>query len=164
MALVLVEARLVLVRKFNIQMRSGSETVRLSVVGVVLVSTSKQYRWGVGSTVEPRFNEGPRDCKNLFSITKISLYRFFPYTGNYFPTSNNQRLQSVGDNDQGSKRFFSSVLCVSFMWQMVKTCMIRLRVIEGPKVRDQSAFCSFHTFLVEIQTNAHGYIHATHAY
>ena len=44
MALVLVEARLVLVRKFNIKMRSGSKTVRLSVVGVVLVSTSKQYR------------------------------------------------------------------------------------------------------------------------
>ena len=43
MALVLVEARLVLVRKFNLEMRSGSETVRLSVVEVVLVSTSKQY-------------------------------------------------------------------------------------------------------------------------
>ena len=144
-------------------MRSGSETVRLSVVEVVLVSTSKQYRWGVGSTVGPRFNEGPRDCKSLFSITRFCLSRFFSIY-NYFPTSNNQRLQSVGDNDQGSKLFFSSVLCTRFMWQMVKTCMIRLRVIEGPKVRDQSAFCSFHTLLVEIQTNAHGYIHATHAY
>ena len=144
-------------------MRSGSETVRLSVVEVVLVSTSKQYRWGVGSTVGPRFNEGPRDCKSLFSITRFCLSRFFSIY-NYFPTSNNQRLQSVGDNDQGSKHFFSSVLCTRFMWQMVKTCMIRLRVIEGPKVCDQSAFCSFHTLLVEIQTNAHGYIHATHAY
>ena len=43
MALVLVEARLGLVRKFNIKMRSGSETVSLSLVEVVLVSTSKQY-------------------------------------------------------------------------------------------------------------------------
>ena len=29
------------------------------------------------------------------------------------------------------------------------------------KARDQSAFCTFHTFLVEVQTNA-GYKHATH--
>ena len=38
---------------------------------------------------------------------------------------------------------------------MVKTRVIRLRVIQGPNARDQSAF---HTFLVEVQTNA-GYIH-----
>ena len=40
--------------------------------------------------------------------------------------------------------------------------MIRLRVIEGPNVHDQILFCTFHTFVVEVQTNA-GYIHATHA-
>ena len=46
---------------------------------------------------------------------------------------------------------------------MVKTRMVRLRVIEGTKnARDQSVFCAyFHTFLVEVQTNA-GYIHAMH--
>ena len=34
----------------------------------------------------------------------------------------------MGNNDQRSKRFYSNaVLCVSFMWQMVKTCMIRLQ-------------------------------------
>ena len=43
MALVLVEARLGLVRNFNIKMRSGSETVSLRLVEVILVSTSKQY-------------------------------------------------------------------------------------------------------------------------
>ena len=141
-------------------MRSGSETVRLSVVEVVLVSTSKQYRWGVGSTVEPRFNEGPRDCKNLFSITKFCLSRFFSIY-NYFPTSNNQRLQSVGDNDQGSKHFFSSVLCASFMWQMVETCMIRLRVIESPKVRDQSAL--FIPYIVSGNPNECSWLHTCDA-
>ena len=35
---------------------------------------------------------------------------------------NNQRLGRVGDNDQRSKCFCSiAVLCVSFMWQIVKT-------------------------------------------
>ena len=43
-----------------------------------------------------------------------------------------------------------------------KTRVIRLRVLEGPNVRDQIAFCAFHSFLVEVQTNA-GYINATHA-
>ena len=76
-------------------------------------------------------------------------------------TSDNQRVGSAGDNDRRSKRFCSSaVLCVSFTWQAVKTRVIRLRVIEGPNARDQSAFCGFHTFLVEVQTNA-GRIHAT---
>ena len=38
---------------------------------------------------------------------------------------------------------------------MVKTHMIRLRVIEGTSACDQSAFCAyFHTFLVEVQMNA----------
>ena len=43
-----------------------------------------------------------------------------------------------------------------------QTHVIKLRVIEGPKVHDQIAFCAFHSFLVEVQTDA-GYMHATHA-
>ena len=43
---------------------------------------------------------------------------------------------------------------------MIKTRVIRLRVIEGPNARDQTTFCVFNTFLEEVQTNA-GYIHAT---
>ena len=35
--------------------------------------------------------------------------------------------------------------------------MIRLPGAEGRDVRDQIAFCAFHSFLVEVQTNA-GYI------
>ena len=78
-------------------------------------------------------------------------------------TSNNQRLRSVGNNNRRSKRFCSSaVLCVSFVWQMIKTRVIRLPVIEGRNTLDRSAFCAFHTFLVEVRSNA-GYIHATHA-
>ena len=42
---------------------------------------------------------------------------------------------------------------------MVKTRVIRLRVIEDPNAHDRSAFCAFHSFLVEVQTNA-AYIHA----
>ena len=78
-------------------------------------------------------------------------------------TSNNQRLCSAGDNDQRSKRFCSSaVLCVSFTRQIVQTRAIRLQVIEVPNGRDQIAFCTLHSFLVEVQTN-NGYMHATHA-
>ena len=43
-----------------------------------------------------------------------------------------------------------------------KTRVIRLRVIEGPNVRDQISLCAFYSFLVGVQTNA-DYIHATHA-
>ena len=45
---------------------------------------------------------------------------------------------------------------------MVKTRVIRLRVLEGPNARDQIALFAFHSLLVEVQTNA-GYIHATRA-
>ena len=79
-------------------------------------------------------------------------------------TSNNQRLRSAGDNDRRSKRFCSSaVLCVSFTWQMVKTRLIRWRVLEYPNARVQSTFCTSHTFLMEVQTNA-VYLHAMHAW
>ena len=38
---------------------------------------------------------------------------------------------------------------------MVKTRVIsRLRGAEGRDARDQIAFCAFHSFLVEVQTNA----------
>ena len=79
-------------------------------------------------------------------------------------TSNNQRLRSAGDNDRRSKRFCSiDVLCVSFPWQVVKTRLIRLGVIEGPNARHQVVFfCVFYSVLVEVQTDA-GYIYATYA-
>ena len=80
-------------------------------------------------------------------------------------TSNNQRLRSAGDNDQRqrSKRFCSSaVLCVSFTRQIVQTRAIKLQVIEVPNARDQIAFCTFHSFLVEVQTN-NGHMRATYA-
>ena len=44
---------------------------------------------------------------------------------------------------------------------MVKTRVIRLRGVKGRDARDQIAFCTFLSFLVEVQTNA-GYIHVTH--
>ena len=56
----------------------------------------------------------------------------------------------------------ASVRCVIFTRGVVKTRLIRLRVIEGPNARDQIALCGFHSFLVEVQTNAGG-MHATHA-
>ena len=56
-----------------------------------------------------------------------------------------------------------AVLCESFMLQIVKTSVIRLRTTEGPNAYDQIAFNAFNSFLVEVHTNA-GYIHAMHAY
>ena len=60
----------------------------------------------------------------------------------------------------------------NFKTLLLKGCALRkFHVTDGektrdqftsPKARDQSAFCAFHTFLVEVQTNA-GHIHATHA-
>ena len=46
------------------------------------------------------------------------------------------------------------VLCVSFMWQMVKMCVTRLQMIEGTNAHDQIAFYAFYSFLVEAQINA----------
>ena len=47
----------------------------------------------------------------------------------YTCTCNNQRLRSVGDDDPRSNVFapVQWVLCVGFSWQMVQTCVIRLR-------------------------------------
>ena len=44
---------------------------------------------------------------------------------------------------------------------MVKIRVIRLRGVKGRDARDQIAFCTFDSFLVEVQTNA-GYIHVMH--
>ena len=41
-------------------------------------------------------------------------------------------------------------------------CVIRFQVIEGPNMHNQITFCAFHSFLVEVQTNA-GYVHVMHA-
>ena len=41
------------------------------------------------------------------------------------------------------------MLCQSFTWQIIKTRVIGLRVIEGPNARDQIAFSACHSFLVE---------------
>ena len=54
-----------------------------------------------------------------------------------------------------------SALC-RFLLTDGKTRVIRLQGVEGRNVRDQTAFCAFHSFLVEVQTNA-GYIHAMYA-
>ena len=40
------------------------------------------------------------------------------------------------------------------MWQMVKTRVVWLEGVEDRNARDQSAFCSFYSFLVEVQMNA----------
>ena len=47
-------------------------------------------------------------------------------------TSNNQRLESAGDNDRRSKHFcYIAMLCVSFSWQIVKARVIRLRSVHS---------------------------------
>ena len=73
-------------------------------------------------------------------------------------------LGSKGDNDRRSKRSVAPTLCFAYVsvdrWS--KHARIRLRGVAGRNARDQIAFCAFHPFLVEVQTNA-GYIHVTHA-
>ena len=65
-------------------------------------------------------------------------------------------LSSVSDNDLRLNAFAPTqwVLCVGFLWQMVKICMIRLRGVEGQNARDQTASYTFHSFLVEAPMNA----------
>ena len=59
---------------------------------------------------------------------------------------------------------FAPMLCfwVRFTRWMIKTRVIRLCGVEGRNMHDQIVFCTFHSFLVEVQMNA-GHIHATHA-
>ena len=103
--------------------------------------------------------------KYILSFVNSSASQFCNSSSHLFKntTSNNQMLGSAGDNERRSKRFCSNaLLCVSFIRQMVKIRVIRLRGVEGRNARDQITFCAFHSFLVEVQTNT-GYIHATHA-
>ena len=103
--------------------------------------------------------------KYMLSFVNSSASQFCNSSSNLFKntTGNNQMLGRRRDNDRRSKRFCSNtVLCVSFIRQMVKIRVIRLRGVEGRNARDQITFCAFHSFLVEVQTNA-GYMHATHA-
>ena len=44
----------------------------------------------------------------------------------------------------------------------VKTHVVRLRVIKGPNVREQIAFCAFHYFVLSGNPNEAGYIHVVH--
>ena len=77
----------------------------------------------------------------------------------FLSTSKNQKLRSAGDSGRRSNRFCSiSVLRVGFMWQMIKTRVIRLRGAEGRNALVQIAFCVFHSFLVEVQTNVATYM------
>ena len=103
--------------------------------------------------------------KYILSFVNSSASQFCNSSSHLFKntTGNDQMLGRQRDNDRRSKRFCSNtVLCVSFTRQMVKIRVIRLRGVEGRNARDQITFCAFHSFLVEVQTNA-GYMHATHA-
>ena len=96
---------------------------------------------------------GSRECRKNLNLK--ASYNPMNRTCDTAPltiiTSNNQRLGSAGDNDRRTKRFCcNAVLCVSFTWYMIKTRVIRVRGVEGRNARDQIAFCSFHSFLVEV--------------
>ena len=45
-----------------------------------------------------------------------------------------------------------------FMWEMVKTRVIRLRVIKGPNARDQIGFCALNSALEVVQTKLAKYV------
>ena len=65
-------------------------------------------------------------------------------------TRNNQRLRSVGGNERRAK---CCALC-KFHVTVGQNCTRVIRVIEGPNVHDQIAFCAFHPSLVEVQMKA----------
>ena len=94
----------------------------------------------------------------------LDALSLIPY--NY--TSNNQRLRSANDNDQRAKHFLlQSWALPKFHMTDIQNvhdqiCVIRFQVIEGPNAYNQIAFCAFHSFLVEVQTNA-GYVHVMHS-
>ena len=69
------------------------------------------------------------------TVAAVTFFLLSCFLGlvNYLVPSNNQRLCKVGENDQRSKCFCS----IALLWQMVKTQMNRLQVIEGPNMRDQ---------------------------
>ena len=50
------------------------------------------------------------------------------------------------------------MLCIKFNVTDGQNILLGMK---GTNAHDQGGFCAFHTFLVEVQTNA-GYIHATH--
>ena len=74
-----------------------------------------------------------------------------------------QRLRSAGDNDQRliKNAFVPGLFFAQVSGDRWSRHVIRLQVIVGPNMRDQSVFCAFQTFLVEV-LNA-GYIQVTHA-
>ena len=138
---------------------------------------TKNIHWDKGKGIERKMWIGMTGWKTPTGYPYFTDLGVRIYDGEYkgvdvhkrFPNTirlklvTTKRLRSAGDNDRRSKRFCSiAVICVSFTWQIVKTRVIRLRMIKGPNARDQIGFCTFHSFLVEVQSNA-GYIHRTHA-
>ena len=93
-------------------------------------------------------------CTCSFHVTSVSFFFTFINICNgdkLVPskTSKNRRLRSAGDSDEKSKRFCSNpVLFVGFTWLILKTRMIRLRVVEGPNAHDLIAFCAFYSLLM----------------
>ena len=68
-------------------------------------------------------------------------------------TSNNQRLRNAGENDRRPKHFCSStVLCISFTWQMVKTWVIRLQV--GRRSKHVWLNCVLATYIQRMRNNS----------
>ena len=85
----------------------------------------------------------------LISLTPINIASVFIGAGNSLNTPvylwGEVKYKTItkgygvrATNNRRSKRFCSNaVLCVRFTWQIVKTRVFRLRVIEGPNARDQ---------------------------
>ena len=136
--------------------------------GRVGVYTARNYGTKPIRYVTHHFRDGHRIRNGFYQRKKKRLLRdfcrLFTYTCNLGLCRYWKYLRSsAGDNDRRSKHFCSiAVLFLSFTWEIVKARVIRLRVIESPNARDQIAFCSFHSFLVEVQANA-SYIHVAHA-
>ena len=96
-----------------------------------------------------------REKYRSYRIITVSFFTIRSSLGLWIYWGMYENKVVISNNGRESKRYCSNaVLWVSFLWQIVKTRVIRLRVIEGPNARDQIALCAFHSILVEVQTNA----------
>ena len=80
--------------------------------------------------------QNPKQYRSRHSFPSLSFWTSCEQTKQkiFLPkalwrTTSNQRLRNAGDNDRRPKRFCSStVLSISFSWQIIKTCVIRLQM------------------------------------
>ena len=94
-----------------------------------------------------------REKYRSYGIITVSFFTIRSSLGLWIYKGMYKNKVVITNNDRAKRYCSNAVHWVSFLWQIVKTRVIRLRVIEGSNTRDQIALCAFHSILVEVQTN-----------